>query len=83
MLLESRLSSAIFNCETKAGNKAQLAASATYPLDFGYAVAALIGSLSSRPLPTEFSTGDYVAGDDLGALDDFLKGRNNTWWRKI
>lgn len=75
--------SVIFNCGTKAGNKKQLAASATYPLDFGFAVAALVGSLSSRPHPTEFSTGDYSAGNDLGALDDFLKGRENTWWRKI
>lgn len=68
----------------QAGRKKQLADSAVYPVGFGLAVAGLIGGRTevpsrSRPLNVQYRG----AGDDLGAIDDLLKGRSKTWWRKL
>ena len=67
----------------KAGNKKKLADSAVYPRAFGYALAALLGERTPAP-KTLRVTADYRgAGDDLGALDDFLFGRRAAWWRSL
>lgn len=60
-----------------------MSASAAYPYGFGVAIAALVPARGSRPPADEFSAGDYVGVDHLGSLDDLLKGRSKTWWRKL
>ena len=67
----------------EAGIKKRLEKSAAYPYDFGVAIGALIPELGLRPLPNEFSLGSYEGDDSLGSLDDLLKGRAQTWWRKL
>ncbi len=58
-----------------------LADSAVYPRPFGDAVAQLMQPRGPRP--TTIPDMDAYPGDDddMGALDDFLKGSRNTWWR--
>ncbi len=67
----------------EAGIKKRLEKRAAYPYDFGVAIGALIPELGLRPLPNEFSLGSYEGDDSLGSLDDLLKGRAQTWWRKL
>jgi len=60
-----------------------LTESGAYPRDFGYAVASLFEDRKS-PLQTEISNFGYAEiGDDLGCLDDILRGSNHTWWRTL
>ena len=59
--------------------------SASYTLDFGYAVAALVGNRSRRPSTTMVDLAAYsewASEDDLGALDDFHKGPKLAWWKR-
>lgn len=64
----------------QAGNKQSLAKSASYPYEFGLAVAGLVRDLGPRPT-TDLVLPEGV--DDSGALDDFTKGLANTWWRHL
>ena len=66
----------------KAGRKSALAASASYPLQFGMEIAALLPERGERPDPDYLPEHTYVGDDHLGSLDDFLKGRKHCWWRK-
>lgn len=61
-----------------------LAASASYPREFGVAVANLLPPRGARPeLEVNVVLHGYPALDnDFGALDDLLKGSKKTWWRK-
>lgn len=60
-----------------------LSQSAVYPRGFENAVASLLQPTRHR------ATGDintrvyYPNGNDLGALDDLLKGGRHTWWRNV
>lgn len=68
----------------QAGRKKQLAESAVYPVGFGLAVGGLIGSrteVPTRNLPLNINY--KGVGDDLGAIDDLLKGPKKAWWRKL
>ena len=67
---------------TEAGRKTALAASASYPLQFGMEIAALVPARGDRPDPDYFPEHTYEGDDHLGSLDDFLKGRKHCWWRK-
>lgn len=70
---------------SEAGNKQALTASGVYPLEFGYQLAILMPPRSDRPPESEFdaSAPGYSGRDHLGSMDDFLKGRVNTWWRHL
>ena len=74
-----------FVCSTKTGIKKKLSASAAYPRAFGDAVASILPPRGSRPVDVkcEDINVNYPVSDDLGALDDLLKGRAKTWWRNI
>ena len=52
------------------------------PRDFGLAVADLLPSRGGRPESDQVDSEGFPAGEDLGALDDLLRGKENTWWRK-
>ncbi len=57
--------------------------SAVYPRDFGIAVANLMVTRGKRPI-VDVDVHSYPSPqNDLGALDDILKGSSNTWWRKL
>ena len=67
---------------SQVGNKKALAQSAVYPRQFGVAMSELMQPRLKR------SKGDldfksYPATHDMGALDDLLRGRQATWWRKL
>ena len=66
--------------DVKAGIPKMLADSAVYPRAFGDAVAQLMQPRGARP-DTIPDLNAYTGQDDMGALDDFLKGSRNTWWR--
>ena len=70
--------------QTKTGIKKKLAASASYPREFGLAIGAIVPSRGTRPDSDEICL-DYPASnpDDMGALDDLLKGSKLTWWRDL
>ena len=67
----------------KAGIKKALAASAVYPRGFGHAVASLLHPTRHRPTGDVDTGAYYPSGNDLGALDDLLKGGRHTWWRNL
>lgn len=77
----------------QAGKRKALRKSASYPLGFGRAIAELMGCRGLRHSgPVDLFAycrdqrahlGQGVQGDRWGSLDDFLKGRANTWWRKL
>ena len=69
---------------SQAGIKQRLEESAAYPREFGLAMAALIGE--RRPALASMAGLTYQypgAGDDMGALDDLLRGADKCWWRHI
>ena len=70
--------------QTKTGVKKKLAASASYPRGFGVAIGSILPPRGTRPDSDEISL-DYTASDsnDMGALDDLLKGSKSTWWRDL
>ena len=68
---------------TETGNKKALKESAAYPRGFGLAVAGLVGERGAV-LSKEISDFSYLGeGDDLGCLDDLLKGSSKAWWRHL
>ena len=68
----------------QAGDRTKLRQSAAYPRGFGEAVGALIPPRGEYPAPpSTIAVEAYTGEDDLGALDDLLKGRGSTWWRSL
>ena len=66
----------------EAGIKKKLVESGSYPYGFGLAIAGLMRDLGP-PVDSKTSLHLPEGEDDSGALDDFTKGRANTWWRKL
>ena len=68
---------------TEAGNKKALAQSAEYPYAFGAACAALVPDRLPRFDFTMVDLSSYEGADDIGSLDDLLRGKHRAWWRKL
>lgn len=66
---------------SKAGIKGALTQSASYPYEFGVAVAELVPPRGLRPDGFEIAL--EFGGESSGCLDDFLKGPPRTWWRNL
>ena len=54
-----------------------------YPRGFGNAVASLLQPTRHRATGDVDTRAYYPGGNDLGALDDLLKGGRHTWWRNV
>lgn len=68
---------------SKAGDKKKLSESAAYPRPFGMALAGLFKKGSADHGFSQLVVDYPAVGDDLGALEDFLKGRTRAWWRRL
>ena len=68
---------------SQAGNGKMLSDSASYPLEFGFAIAALIGPRGTRSEDTHVDLNAYIGCDDGGALEDFTKGPKKAWWKQL
>lgn len=74
---------AIIHPLAQAGIPRMLRQSAVYPRDFGIAVANLMVTRGKRS-GVDVDIHSYPKPvDDLGALDDLLKGSRRTWWRRL
>lgn len=68
---------------SEAGKKKELTDSGRYTIEFGYAVAALVGERGGRNLDTMVDLDAYHGCSDDGALDDFLLGPKKAWWKNF